>query len=279
MKIFFRFCALLTGLFPVAAVHGDTACKVSLLNFWDDNYQLDVRVTNTGTVSIDSWSVTLDFSEPAAMTGGWNARLWNFDSTITAGNCCDWNGRLAPGQSASFGIQGKHDGSFDIPACSNSSNNLNVRPAGGNASSSSGSSSSGGDSPGSSSSGSPSGDDDRVSSASSDGGAYPKSAASTGGIDCTVKPTGIWNNGYQLDVIVNNNSVEQILGWSLTLTFDEPAQISQSWGANLYGGSTATVSASNMSWNGNVAPGESAYFSLQGKHDGSFELPTCSVNK
>jgi hypothetical protein len=271
MKIFFRFCTLLMGVFTVAAAHGGTVCKVSLLNFWDDHYQLDVRVTNTGTVSIDRWSVTLDFSEPAAMTGGWNARLWSSDSTITAGNCCDWNGRLAPGQSASFGIQGKHDGSFDIPACSDSSTHSNARP--------SSSSSSGGDSTGSSGSDSPPGGNSRASSASSDGGAYPKSAASTGGIDCAVKPTGIWNNGYQLDVIVNNNSAEPILGWSLTLTFDEPAQITQSWGANLYGGSTATVSAGNMSWNGNVAPGASVYFSLQGKHDGSFQLPVCSVNK
>lgn len=278
MRVLFRFCVLLTGLLPVAATRGDTVCKVSLLNFWDDNYQLDVRVTNEGTVPIDSWTVKLDFSEPAGMTGGWNARLRNFDSTVTAGNCCDWNGRLAPGQNASFGIQGKHDGSFNIPVCTNFVGDSSDRVAGSSSSASSSSSSSGGDNPGSSGSRPPSGGDGASNSSSGDG-AYPKSAPSTGGIDCTVKPTGIWNDGYQLDVIVNNNSAEDILGWSLTLTFAEPAQITQSWGANLYGGSTATVSAGNMSWNGNVASGASAYFSLQGKHDGSFELPTCSVNK
>lgn len=278
MNALFRFCALLIGLFPVTTAHGDTVCKVSLLNLWDDNYQLDVQVTNAGAAPIDSWAVKLDFSEPAGVTGSWNTRLKHFDSTVTAANCCDWNGGLAPGQSASFGIQGKHDGSFGIPACTNFIAGLNTRPADGGASLSSSSSSSGGDSPDSSRSDSPSGDDS-ASSSSSSGGEYPKSSPGTGGVECTVNPTGIWSDGYQLDVIVHNNGATGILGWSLTLNFAEPAQITQSWGANLYGGSTATVSAGNMNWNGNVAPGASAYFSLQGKHDGSFELPTCSVNK
>lgn len=82
-----------------------------------------------------------------------------------------------------------------------------------------------------------------------------------------------------MDVIVSNNGDGGILGWSLTLNFSEPANITQSWGANLFGGSTPTVSAVNASWNSNVAPGESTYFSIQGEHDGSFEPPTCSVNK
>jgi hypothetical protein len=35
----------------------------------------------------------------------------------TFSNCCGWNGNLSPGQSTTFGFQGTHDGSFNLPTC------------------------------------------------------------------------------------------------------------------------------------------------------------------
>lgn len=262
------------SLLPAANVHAATSCKTSLLNLWDDYYQLDVRITNEGTEPINGWAVKLNFQEAARVNGSWNTELWASGPTVAAGNCCDWNGKLKPGQSASFGIQGRHDGSFELPTCMDFLGSLKNAGAADGGSSSSSSSSSGGNSSSSSSGGI-----DEVSSSSSSSSGYPKSAQGTGGVECTVNPTGIWSNGYQLDVIVSNNGSGGILGWSLTLNFSEPANITQSWGANLFGGSTTTVSAVSASWNSNVAPGESTYFNIQGEHDGSFELPTCSINK
>lgn len=273
MKTLLRLWILTIGLLPAINAYGaTTSCKVSLLNLWDDYYQLDVRVTNKGPDPISGWAVKLNYPEPAQVSGGWNVELWASGSAVAAGNCCNWNGKLAPGQSASFGIQGRHDGSFEIPACMDFVDSLKARSPGSSSSSSSSSS-------GASSSSSSSGGVDEVSSSSSSSSGYPKSSQGTGGIECTVNPTGIWSNGYQLDVIVRNSGAAGILGWSLTLNFAEPAQITQSWGAKLFDGSTTSVSATSVGWNSNVAPGASVYFNIQGEHDGSFDLPTCSVNK
>lgn len=274
MKFLPKLLILSIGLLSTVNVSAAVSCKVNLLNIWDDYYQLDVRVTNEGTEAINGWAVTLNFQEPAQVNGSWNAELWASGSTVSAGNCCDWNGELEPGQSASFGIQGRHDGSLELPTCMDFVDGLKSAKKSSGSSSSSSSSSSG-----SSSSSSSSGGSGEISSSSSGSSAYPKSAQGTGGVECTVRPTGIWSNGYQMDVMVNNNGSAGILGWSLTLNFHEPANITQSWGASLYGGSTTTVSAVNANWNGNVAPGASVYFSIQGEHDGSFELPSCSINK
>ncbi|HEX7028416.1 MAG TPA: cellulose binding domain-containing protein [Gammaproteobacteria bacterium] len=275
MRILSKFFVLPIIFLPAFnVVHAATSCKTSLLNLWDDYYQLDVRVTNEGPEPINGWAVKLHFHEPARVNGSWNAEIWAFESTVAAGNCCDWNGVLKPGQSASFGVQGRHDGSFNPPACMDFIGSLKSVKAARAVSSSSSSSSSGG-----SSSSSSSGGNEEAPSSSSSSSGYPKSSPGTGGVECTVNPTGIWSNGYQMDVIVSNNGDGGILGWSLTLNFSEPANITQSWGANLFGGSTTTVSAVNANWNSSVAPGASVYFSIQGEHDGSFELPSCSINK
>jgi cellulase/cellobiase CelA1 len=59
----------------------------------------------------------LAFSEAPQVTGSWNVSLSTSGNTVNAGNI-SWNGNLSPGQSALFGFQGNHDGSFTSPTCS-----------------------------------------------------------------------------------------------------------------------------------------------------------------
>jgi len=103
------------------------------------------------------------------------------------------------------------------------------------------------------------------------------SSISTGGLNCTARVVNNWGSGYQLDVVINNGGVVAVNGWSVTLGFSENPQRTGGWNATI-GGSGNIVTASNVNWNGTIAPGQSVSFGLQGNHDGSFVAPTCKVN-
>ena len=103
------------------------------------------------------------------------------------------------------------------------------------------------------------------------------SSISVGGLNCAAKVVNNWGNGYQLDVVINNGGNTTVNGWNITLTFSENPQRTGGWNATI-GGSGNVVTASNVNWNGTIAPGQSISFGLQGNHDGSFVAPTCKVN-
>jgi cellulase/cellobiase CelA1 len=103
------------------------------------------------------------------------------------------------------------------------------------------------------------------------------SSINAGGLNCTAKVVNNWGSGYQLDVIITNSGSTTVNGWNLTLTFSENPQRTGGWNATI-GGSGNLVTASNVNWNGSIAPGQSVSFGLQGNHDGSFVVPTCKIN-
>jgi len=95
---------------------GGLHCTATVVNNWGSGYQLDVTITNSGSATVNGWSVTLTFSENPQRTGGWNATIGGSGNVVTASNV-GWNGTITPGRSVSFGLQGNHDGSFVAPAC------------------------------------------------------------------------------------------------------------------------------------------------------------------
>ena len=46
---------------------------------------------------------------------------------------------------------------------------------------------------------------------------------------CTVTPGSVWGNGYQVNVTVTNDGPGSISGWTVTLNFSEPANVTSSW--------------------------------------------------
>lgn len=103
------------------------------------------------------------------------------------------------------------------------------------------------------------------------------SSISTGGLHCTAKTVNNWGSGYQLEVTITNSGSTTVNGWNLTLTFSENPLRTGGWNANITG-SGNLVTASNVNWNGTLAPGQSVSFGLQGNHDGSFVAPACKIN-
>jgi len=96
---------------------GEFNCEISDSSVWDSGYQINVTVTNNGSGSGQPWQVLLSFPEGAQRSGGWNANFTEQGDNVVATGV-SWNAVLAGGQSASFGLQGGHDGSFAEPTCS-----------------------------------------------------------------------------------------------------------------------------------------------------------------
>ena len=74
-------------------------------NDWKSGFVGDIMITNTGRSTIDPWTLQFDFAVKIASI--WGATIINHTGTqYTVHNLSD-NGSIAPGQSLSFGFQGK----------------------------------------------------------------------------------------------------------------------------------------------------------------------------
>lgn len=95
----------------------EISCTVGAMNVWNSGFVIsEITVENTGTESIDGWSVTLTFDDSVGYVSGWNGNFSVDAQTMTITNA-DYNGSLSSGASTSFGLQGSHEGSVSAPTC------------------------------------------------------------------------------------------------------------------------------------------------------------------
>ncbi|MCX5335896.1 glycoside hydrolase family 9 protein [Streptomyces sp. NBC_00140] len=101
-----------TGGEPPAA-----ACAVTYKvdNAWSDGFTATVTVKNTGQSAIDGWKLTWSYPGSQRVTSAWNATVTQSGTAVVAQNT-DWNRAIAPGATASFGVQGSLSGSNPSPA-------------------------------------------------------------------------------------------------------------------------------------------------------------------
>ncbi|WP_086828829.1 glycoside hydrolase family 18 chitinase [Streptomyces sp. NRRL B-24572] len=76
---------------------------------WGTGFGASWTVKNTGTTTINSWTVEWDYPSGTAVTSAWDATVTNSGTHWTAKNV-GWNGTLAPGASVSFGYNGAGPG-------------------------------------------------------------------------------------------------------------------------------------------------------------------------
>jgi hypothetical protein len=84
--------------------------------------------------------------------------------------------------------------------------------------------------------------------------------------------TNVWNSGFTANVTVANTGSSAINGWALGFTLPSGQAVTSSWNTALTGSSGA-VTARNVGYNGNLAPGTSASFGFQGTYSGTFSNP------
>ncbi|MEC4016719.1 glycoside hydrolase family 18 chitinase [Streptomyces sp. H27-D2] len=94
---------------PAQAAESATATYTKVSD-WGSGFEGKWTVKNTGTTTINSWTVEWDFPSGTTVGSFWDASITSSGGHSTAKNL-GWNGTLAPGASASFGFNGAGSGS------------------------------------------------------------------------------------------------------------------------------------------------------------------------
>ncbi|AVT35227.1 cellulase family glycosylhydrolase [Plantactinospora sp. BB1] len=99
-----------------------------------------------------------------------------------------------------------------------------------------------------------------------------------GACTATYAVTGQWSGGFQAEVRVTAGS-RAVTGWTVTWTFGNGQRVSQAWNATVTS-SGSSVTARNVSYNGNLAAGASTAFGFLGSWTGTNSAPTlsCAAN-
>ncbi|MFV2024552.1 cellulose binding domain-containing protein [Micromonospora sp. LOL_028] len=102
--------------------------------------------------------------------------------------------------------------------------------------------------------------------------APPTTAPPTTG--CRVTYTvNAWNSGLTTAISVTNTSTTTVNGWTLAFTLPSGQTITNGWNAT-YSPLSGPVKASNVSYNGTIAPNSSVDFGFQATHTGNTGRPS-----
>ncbi|MEV7073942.1 glycoside hydrolase family 6 protein [Streptomyces sp. NPDC093990] len=104
--------AVTPGDAGIAAVPCTVDYKVQ--NQWDTGFTAAVTITNNSAAK-SSWSLKWSYAGNQKVTSGWNAKISQSGTAVTAANE-SYNGTLPTGGSASFGFQGSYSGTNAVPA-------------------------------------------------------------------------------------------------------------------------------------------------------------------
>ncbi|MEV5437563.1 PHB depolymerase family esterase [Streptomyces sp. NPDC052682] len=85
--------------------------------------------------------------------------------------------------------------------------------------------------------------------------------------------TNAWNTGLTASLTVTNTGTTTINGWKLGFTLPAGQTVTGGWGAT-YTPSSGAVTATNVSYNGTIAPGASVGLGYQASHGGNSSTPT-----
>ncbi|HXR71276.1 cellulose binding domain-containing protein, partial [Actinocrinis sp.] len=85
---------------------GGGTCQVSYVKSeWAGGFTANLTVTNTGTSSVNGWTLTWSFPGDQKVTNAWNATLTQSGRSVSATNV-SYNAAIAPGGNVQFGFQG-----------------------------------------------------------------------------------------------------------------------------------------------------------------------------
>jgi hypothetical protein len=93
-----------------------SSCKVSYVvqNQWQGGFTGNITITNTGSSTINGWTLQFNFPSGQQVTDSWNGQFSQQGSQVTVKNV-DYNGQLAPGATATPGFNASWNGSNPNP--------------------------------------------------------------------------------------------------------------------------------------------------------------------
>jgi endoglucanase len=86
-------------------------------------------------------------------------------------------------------------------------------------------------------------------------------ATGGGGGTCIYSIDNQWNSGFVAKIVIRNTGTAPINGWTVGWSFADGSKVTSIWNATLTG--TGPYSASALSWNSQINPGQSAEFGFQ----------------
>ena len=99
------------------------------------------------------------------------------------------------------------------------------------------------------------------------------SAQAAGGCRVDYTVTNEWPGGFGANIIITNTGTTTISGWSLKFNFANGQTITQLWNGS-YTQSGGSVTITNLSYNGSLAPGATANPGFNGSWNGTNSNPT-----
>jgi arabinan endo-1,5-alpha-L-arabinosidase len=103
------------GSTPTPSSGQSCAVTYSVTNQWQGGFGANVTIANTGTNTINGWTLTWTFPNGQSITQLWNASYTQSGSQVSATNL-SYNGTLAPGSNTTFGFNGAWNGSNTSPS-------------------------------------------------------------------------------------------------------------------------------------------------------------------
>jgi lysophospholipase L1-like esterase len=97
----------------------------------------------------------------------------------------------------------------------------------------------------------------------------------SGACTATHRIVGQWQGGFQGEVTIRNSGIFAINGWTARFTFANGQQVMQYWSSTV-AQSGAAVTATNLSWNGSLAPNASTTFGFLATWNGTNTAPTAT---
>ncbi|MFY1649781.1 cellulose binding domain-containing protein [Solwaraspora sp. WMMB762] len=92
------------------------ACRVTnAVDAWNSGLVDNITITNTGTATVNGWSLRFTLAPGQTITSGWNATYAPNSGQVTATNV-SYNPTIPPGGSVSIGFQATHTGNSSAPS-------------------------------------------------------------------------------------------------------------------------------------------------------------------
>lgn len=157
-------------------------CEYIVTRQWNAGFTANIRITNDGASTINGWEVAWQYTDGSRRTHAWNADVAG-DNPYTATDL-DWNSNIEPGVSVEFGVLGNKgtlDGEPNVPVVTGAAcGTVNPPPV-------------------------------VPDQGGSDGAGNP----SAPGVTCEISYSNVWNDGYQLNVRVNNGGTSAVANWGI----------------------------------------------------------------
>jgi hypothetical protein len=82
-------------------------------------------------------------------------------------------------------------------------------------------------------------------------------AQAAGGLTCRYTQI-VWPGGFSADLVIYNNTVATISGWTAFWTFDDATLVTNTWNGSITQGTPFDATARNTFYNGVIRPGASS---------------------